>query len=207
MSSTVEFRNRTNGLTTPAGAGLIGALTYFGLENICATEKDDMRTLVLAGGPWPENEREAILDYCAGDVAALERLLSAMLPRIDLPRALLRGRYMAAAAAMEFAGVPIDVPTLTLLRENWQHIQADLIAAMDIDYGVFEGFSFRADRWAQYLIEHAIPWPRLASGRLDLSDDTFRQMAKAPIPRCRRCGRSIRGVPSRDFGTELKPAR
>src|SRR5215467_4429793 len=166
-------------MTTPAGAGLIGALTYFGLDNIGAIEKDGMRALVLTGGLWSENEREAIVDYCSGDVAALERLLSAMLPRIDLPRALLRGRYMAAAAAMEFSGVPIDVPTLTLLRENWQHIQADLIAAMDVNYGVFEGFSFRADRWAQYLIEHGIPWPRLASGRLDLGDGTFRQMAKA----------------------------
>jgi DNA polymerase I len=175
----VEFRDRTNGLTSPAGAGLIGALTYFGLDNMGATDKDDMRALILAGGPWSESARKAILDYCAGDVAALERLLPAMLRRIDLPRALLRGRYMAAAAAMEFAGVPIDVPTLTLLRENWPHIQADLIAAIDVDYGVFEGSSFRADRWAQYLIKQGIPWPRLPSGRLDLSDDTFRQMAKA----------------------------
>src|SRR5262245_628673 len=175
----VEFRDRTNGLTLPAGAGLIGALTYFGLDSMGATDKDDMRALILAGGPWSENEREAILDYCAGDVAALERLLPAMLSRIDLPRALLRGRYMAAAAAMEFAGVPIDVPTLMLLRENWPHIQANLIAAIDVDYGVFEGSSFRADRWAQYLIKQGIPWPRLPSGRLDLGDDTFRQMAKA----------------------------
>ena len=175
----VEFRDRTNGLTTPAGAGLIGALTYFGLDNVGATDKDDMRVLVLAGGPWSESARETILDYCAGDVAALERLLPAMLPRIDLPRALLRGRYMAAAAAMEFAGTPIDISTLTLLRDDWQHIQADLIAAIDVDYGVFEGLSFRADRWAQYLIKNEIPWPRLASGRLDLGDGTFRQMAKA----------------------------
>ena len=36
----VEFRNRTNGLPLPAGAGLVGALTYFGLDNIGATEKD-----------------------------------------------------------------------------------------------------------------------------------------------------------------------
>jgi hypothetical protein len=175
----VEFRDRTNGLTLPAGAGLIGALTYFGLDSIGATDKDDMRALILAGGPWSESARNAILDYCAGDVAALERLLPAMSRRIDLPRALLRGRYMVAAAAMEFAGVPIDVPTLTLLRENWAHIQADLISAIDVDYGVFEGSSFRADRWAQYLIKQGIPWPRLPSGRLDLGDGTFRQMAKA----------------------------
>ena len=68
-----------------------------------------MRSLILGGGPWSEQERAAILDYCESDVVALERLLSAMLPGIDLPRALLRGRYMAAAAAIEHNGVPIDV--------------------------------------------------------------------------------------------------
>ena len=41
-----------------------------------------------------------------------------MLPRIDLPRALLRGRYMAAAAAMEWNGVPIDVTDLGASAEN-----------------------------------------------------------------------------------------
>jgi hypothetical protein len=174
-----EFRNRTNGLTTPAGSGLVGALTYFGLDNIGATEKDDMRSLILRGGPWSPEERAAILNYCAGDVAALERLLPAMLPRIDLPRALLRGRYMKAVAAMEWHGVPIDTTKLALLREHWTGIQDELITAVDSDYGVFEGRTFKRDRWEQYLIRHGIPWPRLDSGQLDLADGTFRQMAKA----------------------------
>ena len=30
----VEFRARTNGLGTPAGNGLVGALIYFGLDTI-----------------------------------------------------------------------------------------------------------------------------------------------------------------------------
>ena len=34
-----EFRNRTNGLRTIAGNGLIGALTHFGLDTIGVTEK------------------------------------------------------------------------------------------------------------------------------------------------------------------------
>jgi DNA polymerase-1 len=88
-----EFRNHTNGLSTPAGASLLGALAYFGLDSVGASEKDVMRALIMAGGPWTDDERRAILDYCSEDVAALERLLSAMLPHIDLPRALLRGRY------------------------------------------------------------------------------------------------------------------
>jgi hypothetical protein len=174
-----EFRDRTNGLPTPAGTGLIGALTYFGLDTIGAQDKDAMRSLILRGEPWSEDERKAILDYCATDIDALGRLLPAMLPRIDLPRALLRGRYMAAAAAMEWNGTPIDTATLALLREHWTGIQDDLIREIDADYGVFDGRTFKLDRWERYLAARGIPWPQLESGRLDLSDDTFREMARA----------------------------
>jgi DNA polymerase-1 len=173
-----EFRDRTNGLTTPAGAGLLGALTYFGLDAMGATEKDEMRTLILRGGPWSGDQQGKILDYCEEDVEALERLLPAMLPRIDLPRALLRGRYMAAAASMEHNGVPIDVEMLGLLRRHWGEIQDQLIAAIDL-HGVYDGRAFKVERWANLLSRHGIPWPLLESGQLDLSDDTFRQMAKA----------------------------
>src|SRR4051812_37182330 len=34
-----EFRVRTNGLTTPAGRGLIGALAYFGCDTVASSEK------------------------------------------------------------------------------------------------------------------------------------------------------------------------
>jgi DNA polymerase-1 len=174
-----EFRNHTNGLSTPAGASLLGALAYFGLDSVGASEKDAMRALIVHGGPWSDDERRAILNYCSEDVAALERLLSAMLPHIDLPRALLRGRYMAAAAAMEFNGTPIDVETLARLREGWTGIQDQLIAAIDHDYGVYDGRTFKLDWFAKWLAAEGIPWPRLESGQLDLSDGVFRQQAKA----------------------------
>jgi DNA polymerase-1 len=174
----IEFRNRTNGLPTPSGAGLIGALTYFGLDNIGAAEKEEMRALILGGGPWSDNERGAILDYCEGDVRALERLLPVMAPNIDLPRALLRGRYMSAVARMEWAGVPIDAPRLELLRQHWHGIQDALIREIDADYGVFDGRTFKAEKFAEWLTSVDIIWPRLESGRLDLSDDAFRQMAR-----------------------------
>jgi hypothetical protein len=174
-----EFRDRTNGLPTIAGSGLIGAMVHFGLDAISPVEKDEMRALAMRGGPWTPAEREALLDYCEGDVRPLGQLLTAMLPRIDLPRALLRGRYMAAAAAMEYNGVPIDVPTLELLRANWAAIQDQLIAAVDSDYGVFDGRTFKADRWARWLARNNIPWPLAETGVPSLADDTFRQMAKA----------------------------
>ena len=174
-----EFRDRTNGLQTPAGSGLIGALVYFGLDTIGATDKREMQTLVLNGGPWSVDEREKILNYCESDVLALGRLLPAMLPQIDLPRALIRGRYMAAAAAMEHNGVPIDVPALEQLRQNWTGIQDALIADIDAEFGVYDGRTFKTERFEALLIRLGIPWARLESGKLDLSDDTFREAAKA----------------------------
>ena len=174
-----EFRNHTNGIPPASGAGLLGALSYYGLDSIGTVEKDEMRDLILGGGPWNDAEREAILDYCESDVEALARLLPAMLPKIDLPRALLRGRYMAAAARMERNGPPIDADTLELLRRHWSDIQDQLIAEVDRDYGVYEGRTFKADRFAEWLTRNNIPWPRLDTGRLDLSDDTFREMARA----------------------------
>jgi hypothetical protein len=174
-----EFRARTNGLDTPGGNGLLGALAYFGLDAMGAAEKEDMRRLILSGGPWSEDQRAAILDYCQGDVEALERLLPAMLSKLDLPRALLRGRYMAAAATMEHVGTPIDVPTLDLFRRHWTDIQDQLIAEIDAAYNVFEGRTFKSERFAAWLAANDIPWPLREGGALDLSDGTFRQQSRA----------------------------
>jgi DNA polymerase I len=174
----VEFRNRTNGLETPCGTGLLGALTYFGLDGIDAAAKREIQTAIGDGSWVGKYSRDAVLDYCETDVRSLERLLPVMASQIDLPRALLRGRYISTVARMEYAGVPIDRERLELLREHWAGIQAALIAAIDADYGVFEGQTFKSERFASWLAAAGIPWPRLDTNRLDLSDETFRQMAR-----------------------------
>ena len=138
-----------------------------------------MRELAMRGGPFTTGERAALLDYCETDVEALARLFPKMLPHIDWPRALMRGRYMAAAAHIERNGVPIDTKTLTRLRENWDRIQDSLIASIDAQYGVYEGRTFKLERFERYLAANNIPWPRLPSGQLDMKDDTFREMARA----------------------------
>ena len=179
-----EFRNLTNGLPVESNK-LIHALEYFGLDTIGAHYKANMIERILRGPPWSEEEWQAILDYCAGDVYALERLLPAMLPYIDLPRALFRGRYMGNLAAVEGFGVPVDAALLSLARKHWTDIQDDLIAEIDADYGVFEGRTFKENRFEAYLERHNIPWPRLESGHLDLDDSkrhVFREMAKLYPP-------------------------
>jgi DNA polymerase I len=174
----VEFRCMTNGTTPPNGAGLLGALLYFGLPTITAQQKDAMRDLVLRGGLWTESERRDILDYCETDVCALAQLLPAMLPSIDLPRALMRGRYMKAVSRMQATGTPIDTETLREIENHWEDIQDALIAQIDANYGVYEGRTFKMKNWADYLQREGIPWPRLPTGLLELTDDTFKEMAR-----------------------------
>ena len=174
-----EFRNVANGRETPCGYGLLGALAWFGLDGIDAAEKDSMRDLAIRGGPFTNDERTQLLDYCEQDVDALERLLRAMLPFLDVDRALLRGRYMVAAARMESVGVPIDARAYSQLRVHWDLIQDRLIERIDTDYGVFDGRTFRAQRFAAFLTANDLSWPRLPSGHLALDDDTFREMARS----------------------------
>jgi hypothetical protein len=133
----VEFRNLTSGLSVPCGHSLLGVLACYGLDGIGTVEKAAMRSLAMRGGPYSGSERQALLDYCQTDVDALARLLPAMLPMIDLPRALLRGRYMAAVARIEWNGIPIDADALGQLRENWDPIKTRLIETLDQDYGVY----------------------------------------------------------------------
>ena len=176
-----EFRCLTNGLRLAHGSGLLGALMHFGLPTIGGEQKDAMRDLVLTGGPWSSSEQLAILDYCESDVVALAELLSAMQVQIDWPRALLRGRYMKAVSRIQMNGVPLDEEALARLRAQWHAIQDQLIAELDRDYKVYDGRTFKANRWEEYLVANDIPWPRLESGQLDLADDTFREMARADL--------------------------
>ena len=192
----VEFRNATNGLRLPCGAGLVGALAWFGLSGIDAAEKDSMRALAIRGGPWTTDERRALLDYCEQDVEALTRLLPKMLPSIDFERALLRGRFMVAAARIEAVGVPIDTPAHARLTAGWRPIQDRLIERIDADYGVYEGRTFKTSKFSDFLVANGIPWPQLPSGGLALDDDTFREMARS-YPRIGSLGelrRSLAGL-------------
>ena len=174
----VEFRNLTNGKPPAFGSGLLGAMQYFGLPFLESDQKTAMRDLILARGPWSVTEQENILEYCESDVIALSKLLPKMLPHIHIPRALLRGNYMKAVSAMQNTGVPIDKETLRIFLVYWERIQDHLIADIDQAYGVFDGRTFKRERWEDYLTINSIPWPRLESGALDLSDNAFRQQSK-----------------------------
>ena len=175
----IEFRNLTNGLTVQCGNGLVGALAWFGLNSISVTEKKAMRDLAQRDGPLTPEEEKALLDYCESDVDALGRLLPRLLPSIDMPLALLRGRYMIAAAHIEAVGVPVDVEAHQKIVKYWGAIKETLIDRIDADYNVYEGVTFKRDRFVAYLRANSISWPLLPTGQPKLDDDTFREMARA----------------------------
>nr|AHZ45651.1 DNA polymerase I [uncultured bacterium] len=133
----------------------------------------------LPPGDYDLSAALARLGLDGAGVDGLARLLAAMWPHLDLPRALLRGRYTAAVARMEAVGVPVDVDRLDRLRAEWGRLQDALIRGVDSRYGVYQARKFNPVRWRAWANRHGIPWPRTAPGRLDLSLDTFRDMAEA----------------------------
>jgi hypothetical protein len=84
----VEFRNHTN-LPLPCGSGLLGALTWFGLDGIGAEEKESMRQLALRGGPWTTEEKAAARIEHNGvpiDTGMLGRLRTDWTAILDRPK-------------------------------------------------------------------------------------------------------------------------
>jgi hypothetical protein len=118
-----------------------------------------------------------------------------MAAAIDTPRALIRGRYMAALAAVERHGTPIDTAALAALRENWHRIKPQLISRVDGDYGVYEGETFSQARFEAYLAARGIQWPHTATGRLEMADTTFKDQAK--LHPCLQALRELRATVSR----------
>lgn len=156
----VEFRNLTNGRSTRCGNGLVGALTWFGLSSASA----------LSQVQTPVAFRRRL--------EAVSQLFRAMLSELDLPRALLRGRYMLAVARIEVLGVPIDTELLCKLVQRRTSWRTSLLMEVDKDFGFYHGSVFQLGRFEQWLTKEGIVWPTTVHGVIDLSDSTFREMAR-----------------------------
>ncbi len=172
-----EFRKLTNGLQLPSGSGLLGAGVYFGQSLLSVADKKFMRDLILNGENWSQEEIVSILNYCESDVIALKIIYEVMISSIDLPLALLRGRYMKAAATIEYLGIPIDQETLTRLNKNWKYIQKNLIKSINDHYDVYDGLTFKYNKFQYWVEKNEIPWPQLESDKLELTDKVFKEMA------------------------------
>jgi len=118
------------------GSGL-AAITYNILGVTPNPNKKDMRYRIIRGGPFTEQEKQEILDYCASDIEHLTSLLKALVAEIrglcnigGIPptleeyyeEALIRGKWMKNCALIERRGIPINLERLKRLQDNMDEI-------------------------------------------------------------------------------------
>ena len=180
-----EFRCATTNYPIEGGKSLPGAMREYGLSWSDVIEKPAMIKLILRGAPYTADEQRQIIDYCWLDTEGLAALLPRILPDI-LARphgwafALLRGYYGGHCIAhMEWDGIPLDGGTYRRLDRHWDDIRARLVTQYNPEFGVYDGLRFVIDRFVEYLVREDIPWPELASGALDLREETFEGMGEA----------------------------
>jgi hypothetical protein len=153
----------------------------------------------IAEGRWREYGKEAVLDYCEEDVRNSVKLLHAQLhrycdqhgrilfPAADVPRVLHWSNYSAKAVALiQARGLPIDVTLWNLVQENKRAVIGELLRRFDPSYGSEDPIFTPDGEWSyarfeRWLINSNVPyWPRLQSGRLNISSDAFRIMSHIP---------------------------
>jgi DNA polymerase I len=106
---------------------------------------------------------------------------------MDLRVALYHGEFAAAAALMEHYGVPMDMEIFNLLADKkiWREIRDALVPTLDASYGVYirnaaGDWTFNMQRFVAMLAREGINgWPVTDTGKLDMKDKVFREMAKA----------------------------
>lgn len=173
-----EANLQTNGPRAPR-LGLLACLGIRGLAGMAAATKGDMRDRILRGPPFLPSERDEILHYCLQDVRLTARLLEAV--PVDLPRALIRGRYAWHCGEIAHRGIPIDTDAHEQIRRHWPTIRAKLIEKVNPSYGCpyDANGAFRSRKFAAWLETEGIPWPRLKNGSPVLTEEVFTDLAKA----------------------------
>src|SRR6516225_12102152 len=188
LDTYLEFRHYVNDGAVKSGDrekgffGVGGALRYFLEDEIDVVRKEEMRDRILKGPPFSAQEQRDIVAYCEDDVRALTRLLPHIVPTIrSLPHAMFRAKSQWAVAQQERRGTPTDGPKLTRLRRHWHGMQVDLVTELDRPFGCYEiedgAAHWRKERFAAYVQRNRMSWPRHESGKLDETDQTFREMA------------------------------
>jgi DNA polymerase-1 len=101
------------------GPNLIQACQRYGVAGMDKTVKEEMRALAYTKTDHTPEEIAELQDYCLGyDCRMVMRLFKAMLPRIDLLRAPIRGAFMMEIERMRWRGIPIDMPTYRLAERR-----------------------------------------------------------------------------------------
>ncbi|UGA46130.1 DNA polymerase [Bradyrhizobium quebecense] len=170
---------------------LSDACRAYGVEG---WEQIDKGTIArdIGEGRWWLHGREACLQYCEEDVRMSTLLLYRQLSGwcrfdpVDAERILHWSTYSAKAIArIQARGMPIDVALWNLVQQNKAAVVRGLLRKFDPSHGDEESIYDDDGHWSdsrfeQWLVRAGIvAWPRLESGKVEVSGDAFALMYPA----------------------------
>jgi hypothetical protein len=168
------------------GYSLLDAARTFHVPAIPETAKKHWRDIAIRGAPFSEEERRGLLHYCRTDVDLTARVLMAMWGDANLsdPRtfqqALIRGRYLAAAASCYVTGIPLCMPDVKRVTRYAREARLGLIRNKANIFPVYRSdgtFSHRLFARLLYQQGQLARWPRTPTGAPSTSEETFEKMA------------------------------
>ena len=171
-----EARWLTCGVRSDGGDTFFGAMVNFGIDWTGSIESDAVRLPAQRGRCLTSNESAAVIQLCRSRVAAIARLFEKIRSRIDVPRAVLRGAYSTALAAVERRGTPVDSALVRLISERWSDIRGRFFES-DAD-GIWVAGVFSEARFTALMKRLGVAWPRQANGQLCLDSKTFNSMGR-----------------------------
>jgi hypothetical protein len=181
----------TNGLTAQdifereeddrrIGYRLVDALRFYGTEIGAADEahKREMQLRAAQGEPFTAAEWKAITDYCREDVSWLGCLFRSMRDRIDLPAALVRGRFMVVIGQQIHRGIPVDGGLIERFKARRPDLRLALIEETPTAARFYPAGRFSEARFFDWAEDEEIGWPRHPDGSPVLEQDTMRKIAE-----------------------------
>jgi DNA polymerase I len=180
-----EYRAITNGTRAKQEhTRLIDAAAYYHLDHISSIEKEEMQQLAIRGGPYTEEEKTALLEYCESDVDALIALLRSDMAddlRAFHPREMLfRGRFMAAQTRSDRIGIPTEEPMLAAIQEHRETILQAVIDGYERQYkwNIFEDYVLRQELVSAWLKKENITLPKTKKTQKPSLSDKVLEKAK-----------------------------
>jgi DNA polymerase I-like protein with 3'-5' exonuclease and polymerase domains len=162
------------------GYRLVDALRFYGVEVSGEDEahKHDMQLRAAQGEPFTAEEWRAITEYCAEDVRWLSRLFLAMREQIDLPAALVRGRYMTTIGQQMHRGIPVDRELVERFQAQRPRLRQMLIEETAAATQFYSTGQFSQALFFDWVEDQEIGWPCHADGSPVLERDTIKRIAE-----------------------------
>lgn len=144
------------------GPTLIQACQRYGVAGMDKAAKDEMRALAYTKSDHTPEEIALLQDYCLNeDCRMVMKLYRAMLPRLDLLRAPIRGAFMMEIERMRWRGKPIDISTYQLAERRAPIVVSKMRQELNRKLGTEVYFHdvFKRNTMLRVMRENKIPIP------------------------------------------------